>query len=140
MAANRRRRRRITTIATAMAAVALAAGLVTGCNPDDVDKSLDCVRNYDTIADSLKAIHQAGLDAASDPSRTDESIDTIEKNLDSIKDKNKADEAGDGKVDKAVDDLNQAVADYNKAVLNGEHPGSGRIDRATEELKDVCTP
>ncbi|MFF4504070.1 hypothetical protein [Streptomyces sp. NPDC001401] len=137
MAANRRHRRRTTIVATAVTAVALTVGLVTGCRPDDVDKSLDCVRSYDTIADSLKAIHDAGRDAASDPSRTDTSIDTIEKNLDKIKDKNR--KAGDGKADKAVDDLNQAVADYNKAVLNGENPDSGRIDRAADELKDVCS-
>ncbi|MET7477662.1 hypothetical protein ABZT17_25300 [Streptomyces sp. NPDC005648] len=134
MAANRRRRRRITTLATAAAAVALTAGLVTGCNPDDVDNSLDCARNYDTIADSLKAIHEAGRDAAADPSRTDESIDTIEKNLDKIDAK-----ADDGKVGKAVDDLNRAVADYNKAVLNGENPDSSKIDEAAGKLKDVCT-
>ncbi|MER6229651.1 hypothetical protein ACFY1L_33550 [Streptomyces sp. NPDC001663] len=133
MAANRRRRR-TTTLATAVAAAALTAGLVTGCDPDDVDNSLDCVQNYDTIADSLKAIHEAGQAAASDPSRTDESIDTIEKNLDKIDAK-----SDDSKVDKAVKNLNQAVADYNKAVLNGENPDSTQIDRAADELKDVCT-
>jgi hypothetical protein len=37
-----------------------------------------------------------------------------------------------------VDDLNQAVADYNKAVLNGENPDSGRIDEAADAL-NVCT-
>jgi len=93
MAANRRRRRRTATIAATVAAVALTAGLVAGCNPDDVGKSLDCVRNYDTIADNLKAIHEAGLDAAKNPSRTDDSIATIEKNLDKIKEKN--DETGE---------------------------------------------
>ena len=45
----------------------------------------------------------------------------------------------DSKVDKAVKNLNQAVADYNKAVLNGENPDSTQIDRAADELKDVCT-
>jgi hypothetical protein len=95
------------------------------------------VRNYDTIADSLKAIHEAGAAAADAPSRTDEAVDTIEKNLDKIKIKDSA--VGDGEVDKAVDDLGQAVADYNKAVLNGENPGSGRIDRAADELKDLCS-
>lgn len=132
MAVNRRRR--TATLATAMAAVALTAGLVTGCNPDGVDNSLDCVRSYDTIADSLKAIHQAGQDAASDPSRTEESTKTIEKNLARI-----GAESDDGKVDKAMDDLNRAVADYDKAVLNGENPDSTEIDKAAGELKDVCT-
>ncbi|MEU6145320.1 hypothetical protein ABZ848_33855 [Streptomyces sp. NPDC047081] len=137
MAANRRRRRRIATLATTVAAVALTAGLVTGCDPDDVDNSLDCVRNYDDIADSLKAIHEAGWDAAKDPTQTDESIDTIEKNLDKIKDKNG--DSGDSKVEKAVDDLNQAISDYNKAVLDGEKPDSSKIDKAADELKNVCT-
>ncbi|MGW2523643.1 hypothetical protein ACWC09_43015 [Streptomyces sp. NPDC001617] len=137
MAANRRRRRRIATVATTAAAVALTAGLVTGCDPGDVDNSLDCVRNYDTITDSLKAIHEAGLDAARDPSRTDEAIDTIEKNLDTIGNQQKG--SDNSKVDKAVKDLDRAVTDYNKAVLNGENPDSTKIDKAADELKDVCT-
>ncbi|GAA3819159.1 hypothetical protein GCM10022403_060750 [Streptomyces coacervatus] len=140
MAANRRR---TTAIATAVTAVVLTAGLVTGCNPDALDNSdnsnnsLDCARNYDTIVDSLKAIHEAGSAAASDPSRTGESIETIEKNLDKIGGKSGG-KTDDSKVDKAVADLNQAVADYNKAVLNGENPDSRRIDKAADELKDVC--
>ncbi|MGQ4387724.1 hypothetical protein [Streptomyces sp. SAS_270] len=138
MATNRRRRRRTPVIATALAAVALTAGLVTGCDPDSFDDSLNCLHNSDTIADSLKAIHEAGLDAAKDPTRTDESIDTIDKNLDKIADGTES--TDDDKVDKAVDDLDDAIADYNKAVLNGDtHPDSGRIDAAADELRNVCT-
>ncbi|WP_406472384.1 hypothetical protein [Streptomyces sp. NBC_01615] len=133
MAANRRRGRRTATIATTFAAVALTAGLITGC--DDVDNSLGCLQNADTIADSLKAIHEAGVDAAKDPTRTDESIDTIDKNLDKIGDKSDND-----KVDKAVDDLDKAIADYNKAILNGgTNPDSSKIDDAADALKNVCT-
>src|SRR4051812_18044914 len=55
MAMIRRRRRRITVIATAVAAVALTAGLATGCDPDSFDDSLNCLQNADTITDSLKA-------------------------------------------------------------------------------------
>ncbi|WP_367320554.1 hypothetical protein [Streptomyces sp. HUAS ZL42] len=85
--------------------------------------------------DGLKAIHEAGLDAVNDPSQTGRSIDTIEKNLDKINAK-----TDDGKVDEAVDDLNQAVEDYNKAILNGDtNPDSGRIDAAAAKLTDVCT-
>ncbi|MFI5680599.1 hypothetical protein [Streptomyces cellulosae] len=120
-----RNRRRITTIATAVAAVTLTAALATACDPDDVDTvgtSLDCVSDADTITDSLKAIHEAGWDAATDPTRTDESIDTIEKNLDAI--------------NKDTDDSK----DYDKAVLNGDaHPDSGRIDAAADRLTDLCT-
>ncbi len=133
-----RNRRRITTIATAVAAVTLTAALATACDPDDVDTvgtSLDCVSDADTITDSLKTIHEAGWDAAKDPTRTDESIDTIEKNLDAI---NK--DTDDSKVGKAVDDLNKAIKDYDKAVLNGDtHPDSDRIDAAADRLTDLCT-
>ncbi|MER5799796.1 hypothetical protein [Streptomyces mirabilis] len=133
MAADRRRGRRVATLATTLAAVALTAGLATGC--DGVDNSLDCLRNADTIADSLKAINEAGLDAAKDPTRTDKSIETINKNLDRIGDK-----TGDGKVDRAVDKLDKAVADYNKAILNGDtNPDSSKINDAADELKNVCT-
>ncbi|MFD3838769.1 hypothetical protein ACFWWC_21300 [Streptomyces sp. NPDC058642] len=131
MAVNRRRGRRIAAIATTVAAVTLTAGLLTGCENTD---ALDCLTNADSIADSLEAIHEAGWDAAKDPSKTDDSIDTIEKNLDKINN-----DTDDGTVDKAVDDLNKAIEDYNQSILDGDtDPDSSRIDAATNELKDVC--
>ncbi len=140
MAANRRPARRTVTVVTTLAAVTLAAGLLTGCEDDDLDNSLSCLRNADPIADSLKAIHEAGADAVKDPTRTDASIDTIEKNLDRINDRTDGDRTDDDKVGKAVDDLNDAIKDYNKAVLDGDtSPDSGRIDAAADELTDVCT-
>lgn len=135
MAANRRRGRRTAVIATAVAAVTLTAGLVTGC--DNVDDSLSCFQNAGTIADSLKAIHEAGLDAAKDPTRTDESIDAIDaidKSLAKIGDRTDND-----KVNKAVDKLDKAIADYNKAIVNGDtDPDASRIDEAAGELTDLC--
>jgi hypothetical protein len=115
MPSNRRRGcRRIAAIATAVAAVTLTAGLLTGC--EDLDSSLDCLGNADSISDSVKAIHEAGWDAVKDPSKTDDSIDTIDKNL-----------------DKAIDD-------YNKSILNGDTtPDSSKIDAAADRLRDVCT-
>ncbi|MGW3425874.1 hypothetical protein [Streptomyces phaeochromogenes] len=145
MAANRRPARRTVTVVTTLAAVALAAGLLTGCEDGDLDNSLSCLKNADTIADSLKAIHEAGADAVKDPTWTDSSIDTIEKNLDRINDsadgdKTNADKTNADKVGKAVDDLNDAIKDYNKAILDGDtSPDSGRIDAAADELTDVCT-
>lgn len=141
MAANRRpvpvRR---TAVVVTLAAVTLAAGLLTGCEDDDLGNSLSCLKNADTIADSLKAIHEAGADAVKDPTRTDSSIDTIEKNLDRINDRTGGDRTDDDKVGKAVDDLNDAIKDYNKAILDGDtSPDSGRIDAAADELTDVCT-
>ncbi|MGP4044478.1 hypothetical protein [Streptomyces sp. 2A115] len=133
MTVNRRRGRRTAAIATALAAVTLTAAFLTGC--ENLDDSLDCLQNADTISDSLREIHEAGLDAAEDPTRTDESIDTIDKNLEKIDDK-----TDNNEVNKAVDELNDAVADYNKSILNGDtSPDSSKIDAAADKLKDVCT-
>ncbi|WP_210585272.1 hypothetical protein [Streptomyces sp. GESEQ-35] len=45
------------------------------------------------------------------------------------------------KLAQSIDDLNQAMADYNKAILNGDtDPDTGRIDAAADAFKDVCTP
>ncbi|WP_416983382.1 hypothetical protein [Streptomyces sp. T028] len=130
MAVNRRRRR-TAVIASAAAALALTTGLLTGCEFGD---TVDCLSNADDITDSITAINKAGADAIEDPSRTEDSITTIEKNLDRIND-----ESDDSEVDKAVDKLNQAIEDYNKDILNGDTPDSSAIDEAAAELKDVCT-
>ncbi|MEW1722410.1 hypothetical protein [Streptomyces sp. NPDC093109] len=137
--------RRTIAVATSVAAVTLTAGLVTGCDdtdnvghPDRISRigdSLDCLRNAGSITDSLKAIHDAGLDAVRDPARTDESIDTIDKNLDKI-----GGTTDNAKVNKALEDLSDAIADYNKAILNGNtHPDPGAINDATDALTNVCT-
>ncbi|MGW0869023.1 hypothetical protein ACWD3Z_00895 [Streptomyces sp. NPDC002740] len=136
MAVNRRRGRRTAVIATAAAALALTAGLLTGCEFDD---SVDCLSNADDITDSITAINKAGADAIEDPTRTEDSIDTIEKNLDKINDKSDDGSSDDSKVDKAVDKLQQAVEDYNQDILDGDRPDSAAIDEAASELKDVCT-
>jgi hypothetical protein len=132
------RRRRTATLTMTAAAIALTTGLLTACDPtdtSDASNSLNCLKNWNSISDSLKAIHNAGVDAAKDPTKTDESIDTINKNIDKI-DAN----SDDSKVDKAVDDLNKAISDYNKSILNGDtNPDSSKIDTAATKLKNVCT-
>ncbi|WP_328370306.1 hypothetical protein OG828_44470 [Streptomyces sp. NBC_00457] len=138
MTADSRPRRRTASVATAVAAVILTTGMATGCDDADgskADNSLGCLRNAGTIADSLRAIHEAGLDAAKDPERTEESIENIENNLDKV-DGGTADD----KVGKAIDDLKDAIANYNKAVLDGDTaPDASRIDAAADALKNVCT-
>jgi hypothetical protein len=128
---HRIRIRRTATLATTAAAIALTAGLLTACDPtdpsdtSDVSNSLNCLRNWDTISDSLKAIH----DAAVDPTRTHESLARIDA------------DSNNTKVDKAVDNLNKAISDYNKSILNGDtNPDSSKIDAAATQLKDVCKP
>ncbi|MEU0118127.1 hypothetical protein ABZ137_31640 [Streptomyces bobili] len=109
----------------------LSTGLLTGCEFDD---SWNCLSNADTISDSITAVHRAGIDAVEDPTKTDESVATIEKNLDKIDDK-----SDDGRVDQAVKSLTEAIEEYNKDIFNGDSPDSGKTDRASGELRNVCT-
>ncbi len=132
MAANRRRHPRRTT---AIAAPALLAALaLTGC--DTVDKALDCVRTADSIADSVTDLQQAVQNAANDPTRADQALTSIEKNLRSIGDK-----TDNADLDRAVDDLDTAVADVRTALKNGDHtPDLTPVTDAAGELTKVCTP
>lgn len=132
MAASRRRRR--TTIAAALVAVALTTGLATGC--DAVNKALDCVQTADAIADSVTDLQQAVENASNDPTQIEESLNSIDKNLDEIGDK-----TDNADVNKAVDDLQKAVTNVRDSVKNGdETPDVTPITDAAGELTKVCTP
>jgi hypothetical protein len=136
MAASRRRRRpvRTTAIAATTAAVALAVTALTGC--DAVDKALDCLRTADSIADSVTDLQQAVQNASNDPTQTDEALDAIEKNLKKIGDK-----TDNADVNKAVDDLGEAVDNVRTAVRNGDRtPDVTPVTDAAGELTKVCTP
>ncbi|MBD9702236.1 hypothetical protein [Streptomyces caniscabiei] len=127
------RRRRMTTIAGAVAAVALTAGLTTGC--DAVNKALDCVQTADAIARSVDDLQQAVQTAADDPTQLEESLASIDKNLDDIGDK-----TDNADVNKAVDSLQKAVTDTQAAVENGDTtPDISGITDAAGELTKVCT-
>ncbi|RSO01716.1 hypothetical protein DMH26_15795 [Streptomyces sp. WAC 05379] len=134
MATSRRRRSRIATAAAAITAVGLTAGLTTGC--DAVNKALDCVQTADAIADSVTELQQAVESAANDPTQLEESLTSIDKNLDKIGDK-----TDNTDVNKAVDDLQQAVTNVRDAVKNGdETPDISPVTDAAGELTKVCTP
>ncbi|MFJ5030889.1 hypothetical protein ACIQB5_22735 [Streptomyces sp. NPDC088560] len=127
------RRRRLTAVAVVAATVALTAGLTTGC--DSVGKALDCVHTADSIADSVTGLQQAVENAANDPTQADDSLNSIEKNLDRIGDK--TDHAD---VNKAVDDVKKAVGDVRTAIRNGDRtPDVSPVTDAAGELTKVCT-
>ncbi|MFI5871973.1 hypothetical protein ACIBAH_05930 [Streptomyces sp. NPDC051445] len=134
-ASRRPHRRRRTLIAAATAAVALTVGLtVTGC--DAVNKALDCVQTADSIADSVTDLQQAVENAANDPTQTQESLTSIENNLDKIGDK-----TDNADVNKAVDDLRAAVTNVRTAVESGDNtPDLSPVTDAAGELTKVCTP
>jgi predicted nucleic acid-binding Zn-ribbon protein len=134
MATSRRRRSRIAIAAAAIAAVGLTAGLTTGC--DAVGKAMDCVQTADAIADSVTELQQAVEGAANDPTQLEESLTSIDKNLDKISDK-----TDNTDVNKAVDDLQQAVTNVRDAVKNGDQtPDISPVTDAAGELTKVCTP
>ncbi|MFJ3287753.1 hypothetical protein ACIPMW_21055 [Streptomyces sp. NPDC086669] len=134
MATSRRRRSRIATVAAAVAALALTAGLTTGC--DAVGKAMDCVRTADAIADSVTELQQAVENASNDPTQLEESLTSIDKNLGEI-----GDQTDDADVNKAVDDLQKAVTNVRDAVKNGdETPDISPVTDAAGELTKVCTP
>jgi predicted nucleic acid-binding Zn-ribbon protein len=127
------RGRRITIAAAALAAIGLTAGLTTGC--DAVNKALDCVQTADTIADSVTDLQQAVENASNDPTQLDESLASIDKNLDKIGDK-----TDNADVNKAVDDLNKAVSNVRTAIKNGDNtPDVSPVTDAAGELTKVCT-
>ncbi|GAV44946.1 hypothetical protein [Streptomyces acidiscabies] len=135
MAALRRRRGRRTAIAAAAAAVALTMGFTTtGC--DAVNKALDCVQTAETVADSVTDLQQAVENAATDPTQLDESLASIDKDLNTLGDK-----TDDADVNKAVDGLREAVTNVRSSVDSGDRtPDLSPLTDAAGELTKVCTP
>jgi hypothetical protein len=117
-----------------VAAVALTAGLATGC--DAVNKALDCVQTAEAIADSVTDLQQAVENASNDPTQIDESLDSIDQNLDEIGDK-----TDNADLDKATEDMRRALTEVQTAVKNGdETPDISGVTDAAGELTKVCTP
>lgn len=125
--------RRVTAVAATVAAVALTAGLTTGC--DAVNKALDCVQTADAIATSVSDLQQAVENAANDPTQASEALESIDKNLTDIGDK-----TDNADVNKAVDNLNTAVDNVRTAIDNGDAtPDISGVTDAAGELTKVCT-
>ncbi|MER5832311.1 hypothetical protein ABT116_16045 [Streptomyces sp. NPDC002130] len=134
MAASRRRGRRTAAVAATLAAVALTAGLTTGC--DAVNKALDCVQTAEAVADSVTELQQAVDNASNDPTQIDESIQSIGDNLDKIGDK-----TDNADLDKATQDMRKALIEVQGAVENGDKtPDISGVTDAAGELTKVCTP
>ncbi|WP_353942834.1 hypothetical protein ABII15_15045 [Streptomyces sp. HUAS MG91] len=127
-----RRHRRTALFAAAVALTAVPA--VVGCSA--VDKALDCVQTADSIADSVTDLQQAVENASNDPTRTDEALASIDRNLDSIGDK-----TDNADVSQAVADLDKAVDNVRTSIRNGdETPDVTPVTDAAGELTKVCTP
>ena len=126
---------RRTTVA-ALAAVALAVPALSACGATEaVNKALDCANTATAVAEAADDLGQAASDAADDPTKANESLDRIDKNLNKIKD-----ETDDGDVTKAVDKMGDAVESARTDIKDNKIPKTGPVTDAGKELTKVCTP
>ncbi|MGI5482578.1 hypothetical protein [Streptomyces lavendofoliae] len=126
------RRRRTAALAAATAVLALTAAV--GCGA--LDKAMDCVQAADAIATSVDRLGRAVSTATGDPTRLNESLDEIDRELDSLK--GKTDNAD---LSKAVDDLGRGVESVRAAVRDGDTtPDIKPVTDAATEIGKVCTP
>ncbi|MFE6779369.1 hypothetical protein [Streptomyces sp. NPDC057702] len=134
------RHRRITTAATAVAAVALIVPLTVSCDKDDVDKAWDCAELAVDISESIDDLQQAVLkravmEGSGNEKKSDEALDEIHKNVDDL-DK-KTDNAD---IEKALDHLEKAVDNVSTAVKNDEKVDLSPVGDAGKELTNACKP
>ncbi|MFJ3311148.1 hypothetical protein ACIPSA_51205 [Streptomyces sp. NPDC086549] len=127
------RRGRATAVITG-AAIALATGLTTtGC--DAAHRTLDCVRTANSIADSITDLQQAARAAALDPSKSDTYFAPVNKNLKAI-----GHQTDNVDVNKAVDDLGQAVDNVSASIKKGDKsPDLSPVKDSAGELTRACT-
>ncbi|GGQ22089.1 hypothetical protein [Streptomyces roseolilacinus] len=125
------RRHRTTAL---VSGVALAAALtLTGCGA--LDKAFDCVQAAEAIATSVDRLSQAVANAG-DPTQIEESLNAIDKELTTLKDK-----TGNADLSKAVDDLANGVEQVRTSVKNGDTtPDIKPVTDAATEVGKVCTP
>ncbi|MGW2817892.1 hypothetical protein [Streptomyces sp. NPDC001415] len=115
------------------AAVVLAAALTTGC--ETAHRALDCVRTANAIANSVNDLQQAARNAALDPPKASTYFDPIEKDLKTI-----GHQTDNVDVDKAVNDLSQAVNNIRTSLKNGDKiPDLSPVQASAGELTKACT-
>lgn len=121
-------------IALTLATAALVVPTAVGCGA--LDKALDCVATADAIATSVSKLQDAVSTAADDPTKAQEALDDIDKELDSLGDK-----TDNADLSKAVDDLNKGVENVRKSIESGDNtPDISPITDAATEIGKVCTP
>ncbi|URM91251.1 hypothetical protein LUW75_16105 [Streptomyces sp. MRC013] len=125
------RRHRTTALVSGVVLTATLA--LTGCGA--LDKALDCVRTAEAIAASVGRLRQAASDAG-DPAKIRQSLDEIDKELATLKDK-----TDNADLSKAVDDLSEGVEQVRTSVGNGDTtPDLKPVTDAAAEIARICTP
>ncbi|MET9520620.1 hypothetical protein [Streptomyces sp. NPDC002994] len=128
------RSRRSSRIALAVVTAVALTGVVGGCGA--LDKAMDCVNTADAIATSVDKLSTAVSTAADDPTKLNEALNDIDKELTSLEDT-----TDNADLSKATDDLNKAVDNVRTAVKNGdETPDIAPVTEAATEIGKVCTP
>ena len=122
-----------TRVAVTLAAAALAAIGLIGC--DAVDKALDCGQVATDISMAVDDFQEKASGGGESPEAAKKALDKIEKDLGKVTDKR-----DDTDIDKAINDLQTAVAKARKAAEKGDAtPDLSGIKDAAGHLSKVCT-
>ncbi|MEU6117952.1 hypothetical protein ABZ840_25805 [Streptomyces sp. NPDC047117] len=132
-AAVRPARRTAVTAASAVAAIALAVPVLTGCGA--VETALDCAQTATAVGKNVDELQQAFSNGADNPAEAQQALDKIDKNLDELGDK-----SDNADIGKAVDDLSRGVKDAQQSLDQGKTPDTAPIESAASELTKICTP
>ncbi|WP_330175628.1 hypothetical protein OG875_20265 [Streptomyces sp. NBC_01498] len=120
--------------AVTIAAVLLTFTGVAGCGA--LDKAVDCVKTADAIATSVNNLQQAISAASNDVTQAEEALDTIDTELDNLRDT-----TDNADLSKAVGDLSTGVGTVRESIENGDTtPDLAPVTDAAAEIGKVCTP
>ncbi|WP_165988439.1 hypothetical protein [Streptomyces sp. YIM 98790] len=118
----------------AITALALAAPFsLTSC--DAISTALDCANTAVTIANTVGELQQAAESASWNPVEARESLDSIDRNLDELRD-----QTGNADLVKAVEELQAAVDNVRQSADTGAPPDLTPVVNASEEVTSVCSP
>ncbi|WP_030250231.1 hypothetical protein [Streptomyces violens] len=127
------RRRKAMITASAVAVVALAVPVLTGCGA--VQTAMDCAQTATAVGKNVDELQQAFSGGAENPAEAQQALDKIDKNLDEL-----GDQSDNADIGKAVDDLSRGVKDAQQSLDKGQTPDTAPIESAASELTKICTP
>ncbi|MFE1176699.1 hypothetical protein [Streptomyces sp. NPDC058773] len=126
-------RRPAATALVALAAATLAIPLLSGCGA--VQKAMDCANTASSVVDAVDKLQQAADNAVSEPQKTEQALDDIDKNLRKL-----SKESSDADLSKAIDKTNEGIKAARKDLDNNKAPDIQPIVDGTGEMTKICTP
>lgn len=129
----RTRYRRPLTAIAALAAATLAIPLLSACGA--VQKAVDCAKTATSVVNAVDKLQQAADNALTDPQKTEQALDNIDKNL-----KKLSSEANDPELSKAIDKTNNGIKAARKSLDADKAPDIQPIVDGASEMTKICTP